>query len=172
MLMFVLQYDNQLPIVVKTDRKWNFVALILRKNTRKIFLLFEQSSHQISILDTCARTCFHFEIIISASHWQNYILYALFLLLFLSWLYPVSFPFFRPLSARFSSTSSVFLCPTGHFAYFAVEARILKRRSHRIITYSFRTSPPSPRVPATLAISFFSPFFFFVDCVFFLFFAV
>lgn len=39
--MFVLQYDNLSPIAVKIDRKWNFVALILRKNTRKIFLLFE-----------------------------------------------------------------------------------------------------------------------------------
>lgn len=43
--------------------------------------------------------------------------------------------------------------PMPDFAYFAVGARILKRRSHRIITYArFKPLPPS-RVPATLAVS-------------------
>lgn len=102
-----------------------------------------------------ARTRFHFEILISASHWLNYILYgpplpsSLFFCLCCTSC-PFLF-FFRPSPVRFSSTFSVFLCPTSHLAYFAVEARILKRRSHRIITHAhFELLPPS-RDPSNLS---------------------
>lgn len=97
------------------------------------------------------RTRFHFEILIS-SHWLNYILYYPPPSPFSAFVAPRGLPFFSPFVRSFFLY--IFLCPTGHFAYFAVGTRILKRRSHRIITHArFELLPPSPCVPATLAIS-------------------